>query len=187
MGTSIIVLGLEDLPSDTVPPQVYDDFLKLHRAVKNLADGVSRYAGVDAPTPDTWPYLLYQDTILTQNHTRIYPVADVNITAGQLVNLYNNAGVLRARLASANSASTMAHGIAMQSVTAGNQFEMYWLRGLVNTIGGMTVGTLYWLSPTSGAVQNIAPNVAGTIQQAIGVAVQSALMIMDIPLYYKQN
>lgn len=184
--SSIIQLGLADLPADTVPKELYDDFLSLHRAIKSLLTGVSRFAGIDAPTPDTWPFLLYSDTILSQNHTRLYPVADVAITAGQMINLYSNAGNLRARLANAGSATTMAHGVANTGAVAGAQFEMYWLRGFVTTVGGMILGTLYWLSTTAGAIQNVAPNVAGQIQQPVGLAVGTSMLLMDIPLSYKQ-
>ncbi len=183
---SVISLGLEDLPSDTVPQNLFDDFLKLHRGIKNLLSGVSRYAGIDAQPSEVWDTLSYADTLLMANHTRMYPVADVTIVAGQAINLYNSAGNLRARLAVATSAATMAHGIAMSSAVAGQQFEMYWLRGLVNTIGGMTAGTLYWLSTVAGAIQNVQPTAAGNIGQPIGVAVGSTLIIADIPLRFTQ-
>lgn len=185
MESSIIQLALADLPSDTVPKELYDDFLNLHRAIKSLALGVSRYAGIDAPSSDIWSSLAYSDTLLMANHTRMYPTADIAITAGQMVNLYNNAGNLRARLADATLPATFACGVAMTSAAIGEQFEMYWLRGLVNTIGGMTVGTLYWLSTVPGSIQNIAPAVPGQIQQPVGVALTSSQLLMDIPLSYR--
>lgn len=185
--TSVIILGLPDLPEDNIPPNLWDNFLQVHRAIKNLLAGVSRYSGIDAPESTTWSSLSYSDTILTANLSRMYPRATVGITAGQVVYLYSNAGVLEANLASANSATTLAHGIAMTSALAGQQFEMYFLRGLVNTIGGMVLGTLYYLSPTPGAIQNIAPTAPGTIRQPIGVALTTSQLLFDSNLSYHQN
>lgn len=185
MESSKIQTGLPDLPDDTVDPKLYDDLLILHRAIKNIVLYVGRYAGIDAPTPDIWSGIQYVDTILTANLNRLYPVASVPITAGQIVNLFNSAGNLRARLAVATGAATMAHGIAMTSAAAGEQFEMYWLRGYVDTIGGMTIGTVYWLSTVAGAIQNVAPAVVGQIQQQIGLALTSSQLLADIPFTYR--
>lgn len=186
MSNSKISLGLGILPASELPPVVYGELSAVYKAVQNLLDGVSRYSGIDAPESNTWKDLTYADTLLMANTSRMYPVAAVVITAGQAINLYNDTGVLKARLASASAASTMAHGIAMTSAAIGDQFEMYWLRGLVTTIGGMTLGTLYWLSPTAGAIQNLAPTVAGQIQQPVGLALTASVLLLDIPLSYRQ-
>ena len=44
-----IILGLPALPSDELPAQLYSDFLVVHRAIRNLLDGVSRLSGIDPP------------------------------------------------------------------------------------------------------------------------------------------
>lgn len=183
---SVIQLGLPALPDDNIPSDLYDNFFQLHRAIQNLARGVSRYCGVDAPSQDTWSELPYNETLLTGNLTRMYIPASVAISRGQVVNMHNNAGTINARLAVATSAATMAHGIANTDAAIGEFVEINWLRGLLNSVGGMTVGTLYWLSTTAGAVQNVAPAAAGQIQQPIGLALGTATLLMDIPLSYRQ-
>lgn len=185
--SSKIILGLPSLPSDSLPKELWDDFKIIYNAIRNLAEGVSVYAGVDVADPVEWPDSPPSDTILSGNLTRMYPIATVGITAGQIVNLFDNAGSTDARLASANSATTMAHGIALTSAGIGQRFQMQWLRSYVGAIGGMIPGTLYWLSPTAGAVQNLPPLAAGTIRQPIGLAIAPAQMIMDIPLDFQQN
>lgn len=182
-----IQLGLPVLPSDQLPPDLYDDFLSVYRALQNLLRGVSQYAGIDAPSSDTWSAQQFADTLLQGNLTRLYVPATVAISRGQVVNLFNNSGTLGARLAVATGAATMAHGVANSAATgAGQIIEINWLRGWIDSIGGMTPGTLYWLSTTAGAVQNTAPSVAGQIQQPIGLALTATQMALDIPLSFRQ-
>lgn len=187
IGNSKIITGLPNLPSDQLPPELWDDHKVIYNAINNLAIGISVYAGVDGVDPSEWADSPPSDTILTANLTRMYPIASVAITAGQIVNLFDNAGSMDARLADSTTAATMAHGIANTAALAGARFEMQWLRSFVTSIGGMVPGTLYWLSTTPGAVQNLPPVAVGTIQQPIGLAIAAAQMIMDIPLLYKQN
>lgn len=184
---SKIILGLPNLPSDTIPKELYDDFKTLYNALNNLLDGVSRYAGIDAPPNNEWSQTAAFRTILMGNLTRLYVPASVALTAGQVVNLFNNAGVLSARLASASSASTSAHGVVTDAVAPGGTASIQWLRSYINSIGGMTIGTTYWLSTVAGAVQNTPPVAAGTIRQPIGLAYTATEMLMDISQLYIQN
>jgi len=187
IGNSKIITGLPSLPSDQLPPELWDDFKTIYNALNNLAQGISVYGGVDGVDSSEWADSPPANTILSGNLTRMYPRASVAIAAGQIVNLFDNAGSMDARLANSTTAATMAHGIANTAAAAGARFEMQWLRSFVTSIGGMVPGTLYWLSTTGGAVQNLPPVAAGTIQQPIGLALSAAQMIMDIPLLYKQN
>jgi hypothetical protein len=184
--SSVIQLGLPALPDDNIPSNLYDNFFQLHRAIQNLARGVSRYCGIDAPSRDLWAQIPASETLLSGNLTRFYPVASAAITRGQVVNLHDNAGVLSARLAVATSASTMAHGVANTAAAVGERVEINLMRGLLDSIGGMTIGTLYWLSTTPGAVQNVAPSVAGQIQQPVGLALGTTTMLLETSLYYRQ-
>ena len=178
-----IQLGLGVQPPDTVPPELYEYFAGLYRATANLNRGVSQYCGVDSQPADAWDSLVYPDTLLEGNLTRMYPIAAVTIAAGQTVNLYNDAGVLKARLAQATGLATMAHGVANTAGVIGSRFEMYWGRALLDSIGLLTIGTLYYLSAAvAGAVQNVAPSVAGQIVQPVGLALGTSTLIMNLPL-----
>lgn len=185
--SSRIITGLPALPSDSLPKEIYSDILLIHNAIRNVQTGVSRYCGIDSQPTDLWSQIGYADTVLTGNLTRLYPVAAVAIAAGQVINLFSNGGVLGARLASASSSTTMAHGIANTTCAAGQRFEMQFLRSLVTSISGMIVGNVYYLGVTAGAIQNLPPTVAGTIAQPVGLAATSSILIMDIPLSFKQN
>ena len=178
--------GLPQLPDDNIPKELYGAFLYVYQAIQNLQRGTSEYAGIDAPASDIRGELTYQDTLMMGNLTRMYPYAAVAIARGQMVNLYNDAGTLKARLAVATSGSTMAHGIANEAAAIGQQFEMQWLRATVDSVGGMTLGTLYYLSTVAGSIQSARPAVAGQIVQPIGLALADATLAMDISLYFQQ-
>lgn len=184
---SKITLGLPALPSDNLPPTLYDDFLQIHNAIKNLLDGVSRYSGIDPIPPAEQAFYTPNLTLQTGNLSRIYVVADFAITAGQAINLYNSGGQLRARLASAAAVGTQCHGIANNSAAPGGIVEMYYMQGMVSSVVGMVVGDNYWLSPTSGLIQNVAPTAAGTIRQSIGVAYASNNLLMSVSSLYIIN
>jgi hypothetical protein len=178
-----IQLGLAPTPSDTIPPELYDYFSVLHRALQNLLRGVSQYCGIDAPASDVWPAINYDETQLQGNATRLYPTAAVAIARGQVINLYNDAGSLRGRLAQATGLATMAHGVANTAAAAGEQFEMNTFQGFIDSIGSLAIGTVYYLSPgVAGAVQNIPPVGVGQIVQPIGLAIGANSLIMQIPL-----
>jgi hypothetical protein len=184
---SKIQLGLSQLPDDNLPKNLYGTFLQIYLAIQNLLRGVSQYTGIDAPPADTWGSVSFSDSLLTGNASRIYVPASVVIARGQVVNLHNNAGVLNARLAQANSATTMAHGVANSAGGIGTVIEINYLQGWIDSIGGMTVGELYYLSPAvAGAVQNVRPFGAGQIIQPIGVALTSSQMALAASLAYIQ-
>lgn len=181
-----IQTNLPQLPPDGLPKELYPEFQALHLAIFSLLRGISQYAGIDAPSSDIWSSLSYSDTILTGNATRMYVVAGVTIARGQAVNLYLSGGILKVRLADADSATTMMHGVANSAGSAGDIIEINWLRGLLDSVGGMTTGTLYYLSTTAGAVQSARPSGAGQIIQAAGVALNATTLLFDCSLNYIQ-
>lgn len=184
---SRISLGLPSLPNEQLTPQLYNEFSIVYKSLRNLSEGVGQLTGIDAAPQAEWADSSASSTILTGNATRLYPIASVLIAAGQLVNLFNNAGVLGARLASSSAPSTMAHGLAVTGAGIGSRIEMHWLRTFTTSIGGMVIGQLYYTGTVAGTVQNIPPVAAGTIQQPIGVAIASNQLLLDISLSFKQN
>lgn len=184
---SAINLGLPSLPNNELPPQLYGEVSIIYKALRNGVTELARLTGVDEIDPSEWSSTSPQSTVLTGNATRMYPTASVAIAVGELVNLFDNAGVLSARLADATTAATMAHGIASSAGVPGSKMEIQWLRSFVGSIGGMSLGTLYYLSTTPGAIQNLAPLAVGTIQQPVGVAVAANQLLLDISLLFIQN
>lgn len=181
--TSKILLGLPNLPNDEIDKKLWGEFQLIYLAVKNLLLGVSENTGIDPPdavdiaTMDPTKYLL------GANVSRWYPIADVALTRGQMV-MPSTVGSNRVRLAGAASGLTNgpACGVANQTVAPGQKVEVL-LGGITDAIGGMAPGTLYYLSTTLGAVQNLRPVAAGQLIQPIGWAMTPTQMFLSVSSY----
>lgn len=181
--TSKILTGLPNLPPDTIDPKLWGEFLTVYRAIQNLLLGVTEFTGIDGPeaaeiaTMDPTKYLL------GGNASRWYPTADVGIVRGQLV-VPSTVGANRVKLADASAGLTNgpAIGVANQTVAGGQKVEVL-VGGMTDAISGMIPGTLYYLSTTPGAVQNLRPIGAGELVQPIGWSMTSVQMFLSISSY----
>jgi len=99
------------------------------------------------------------------------------LAAGDLVNVYNDAGVMRARKADASSAVAPANGFVLAAFADGANATVYW-GGINGQRTGMTPGQHY-LSTTAGLSNHVAPATAGNIVQRIGIAVSSTVLIFN--------
>ncbi len=99
--------------------------------------------------------------------------AAVAISAGQLVNLTNNSGVLTAQLADC-STGLPAQGFATAAISASTTGTVQ-LSGLNASVTGLTPAAPLYLS-TAGGVSATAPTTSGYIVQAVGVAVSATEM-----------
>jgi hypothetical protein len=104
---------------------------------------------------------------------RLYVKASVPITAGQMVNLYNNGGVLGAQVA---TAALQVHAFCSTAGTtaAGAYMEVILIEGYCTFISGVLPGTPYYAA-AAGAITAT----AGT--QFVGIGVGTNL------LYFKPN
>lgn len=94
-----------------------------------------------------------------------------NLTAGQFVNLFNNAGATNARKADATTNAKQAHGFVLANVTSPAAATVY-LLGSINTgVTGLTPGTEYFLDTTPGGVTTTPPSTSGNLVQRIGIAI----------------
>lgn len=91
------------------------------------------------------------------------------VIAGDLINVYNNAGVLTARLASAADTTKPANGFAPLAVTSGHTGAIYPI-GVISELSGLTPGAIYYLSDTTpGGRKSTQP----TVIQPVGFALSS--------------
>lgn len=100
-----------------------------------------------------------------------------NLAAGDLVNLYEAAGVSRVRKADASAAATFANGFVIAAVTSGNDATVY-LGGILSGLTGLTVGKTF-LSTTPGVATAVPPTSTGNIVQSIGFAVDATSIAID--------
>lgn len=90
------------------------------------------------------------------------------LTAGDLVNMYNDSGTTKVRKAD-NSNSRRAHGFVISAATSGNNVDVYFA-GFNSGVSGGTAGAKGYLG-TAGAIITTSLNpttVNGRILQAVG-------------------
>jgi hypothetical protein len=97
--------------------------------------------------------------------------ASENLSAGNLVNIWNSAGQFRVRKADATAAGKEANGFVLASVTSGQNAQVY-LEGTVTGLSGLTPGR-YYLSTTPGEITDTVPSNSGNVVQYVGNAVSS--------------
>lgn len=90
------------------------------------------------------------------------------LAAGDLVNIYNNAGIANVRKADATTAGKDAMGFVLSAVTAATNATVYF-EGSNTAVTGRTPGKQY-LATTAGTTTTTAPSAAGNIVQLVGIA-----------------
>lgn len=108
--------------------------------------------------------------------------ASENISAGKYVNIWDDAGTPKVRLAD-NSNSREAHGFLKDAVTSGNSATVYF-EGTNDDLSGLTPGARQFLG-TAGGVTATPPTFAGgaQISQLAGVAISATEIDTDIDDY----
>lgn len=95
-------------------------------------------------------------------------VASEALSAGDVVNIWNDAGTPKVRKADATTAGKEAHGFVLASVSSGANATVYF-EGQNTSVSGLTAGPVF-LSTTAGGVTNTAPSGSGNVVQRVGFA-----------------
>jgi hypothetical protein len=96
--------------------------------------------------------------------------ASENLASGDLINLWNDSGTLKARKADATAAGKEADGFVLAAVTSPADATVY-LEGMNTGVSGLTIGAFYFLSAASpGLPTATAPTGSGNVVQSIGKA-----------------
>jgi hypothetical protein len=98
-----------------------------------------------------------------------------NLTAGAMVNLWLDTGVLKVRKADATAAGKEADGFVLTAVTAPAAVDVF-TDGTVSGLTGLTMGSQYFLAITAGAVVAAPPSAAGNIVQSVGKATSATTL-----------
>ena len=170
---SSINLGLDNI-ADPPDPSFFGIFTRVYNAIRNLALALDAYTGRDDPDQNVFSQIPASSSVGTQRLLRVYCIFGVAITPGQIVHLYNDAGVLKAELASALTSAKPMNGWCQTGAGAGQWGEVI-VGGLCELIGGLTPGVTYYLGDTAGT---IAPT-TGTTTQRVGFALGAATIYMN--------
>jgi hypothetical protein len=91
-----------------------------------------------------------------------------NLTAGDFVNLYDNAGTINVRKGDATTNGKPAHGFVLANTVSPAAATVYVLSAQNSAVAGLTVGLDYYLSTTPGGVTSTPPSAAGNVVQLLG-------------------
>lgn len=101
-------------------------------------------------------------------------VSSENLAAGDLVNIWNDAGTAKARKADATTAGKEAHGFVLSAVVAPAAATVYF-EGTNTAVSGLTPGNRF-LATTAGTSTSTAPSGAGNVVQKVGVATSATTL-----------
>lgn len=101
--------------------------------------------------------------------------ASENLAAGDLVNLWDNAGTPKVRKADASTAGKEAHGFVLAGVTSPANATIYF-EGTNTQMTGLLAGPQFLSSSTPGKTQATAPTGTGQIVQVVGFATSATAM-----------
>lgn len=108
-------------------------------------------------------------------------LASEALSAGDMVNIYSNAGVLNVRKADASAANQgkIADGYVKTSFANATTATVFTDVGSILTgLTGLTIGSFYFLSSTTpGALQATAPTTPGHTRQRLGKATSTTQLV----------
>jgi hypothetical protein len=105
-------------------------------------------------------------------------VASEALTAGDLVNIWSNAGVANMRKADGSTTGKEAHGFVLAAVASSAAGTCYF-EGTNTQCTGLTPGLQFLSSTTAGKTTVTAPSTAGQIVQRVGYAISATAMNFD--------
>lgn len=112
-------------------------------------------------------------------------LASENLAAGDLVNIWDDAGTAKAQLADASD-NKQADGFVLAAVDSGDPATVY-SQGLNDQVSGLTGGTSQWLSSTvPGGTQSTPPTGAGELVQRVGKAFSATALNFQKGDVYKR-
>lgn len=180
---SSINIGLPaSVPENFQNPEVRALYELMSTVISNFHKTIEQYVGITQKDITLWSSLQPTDTLLRHQAGRLYTIAGENLSAGHLINLYADAGLLKARRADAAAGLVKpCHGYCSTSggILSGETGEFILSQGIL-AISGVTVGQLLFLSTTPGLATASVLSGAGQLRQFIGIGVATDLAYIDI-------
>lgn len=145
------------------------------------------YCGIGSQNFANWSLLAGNPkTLLAGNLNRLYVTASENIIQGAAISLFNNAGVLNVRNANATNNTKICDGFCTSSggILAGSPGEVTLNSGIA-AIGGLTIGSRYWISTLNGLITAAPPVAAGNIEQYAGIAISATVLSFNLSNWFQ--
>lgn len=107
-------------------------------------------------------------------------VASETLAAGDLINLWDNAGTVKARKADATAEGKEVHGFVKAGFASAATAVVYTPGNIITGLTGMTPGARQYLSAaTPGARTETPPATAGNVVQLIGIAANATTVLFE--------
>jgi hypothetical protein len=104
-------------------------------------------------------------------------VASEALASGAFVNIYDDAGTIKARNADATDGTKRANGFVLTAVASAGIATVY-LQGENTALTGLTIGSEYFLAAAAtGTVTTTSPSAPGNSFQSIGTAINATTII----------
>jgi len=104
------------------------------------------------------------------------------LSAGDLVNIWDDTGAFKVRKADATTAGKEAHGFVLSAVSSGANATVYFESSNTGKTG-LSPGKQY-LSTTAGGCTTTAPSGSGNVVQIVGIATSSSSMNFQCTIPY---
>ncbi len=105
-------------------------------------------------------------------------LASEALAAGDLVNVYTNAGAANVRKADASTPGKEANGFVLAAVSNGANATVYF-EGTNTQRGGLTPGSRYYLAATAGSITATPITTVGQVDQFVGTAVSATALSFE--------
>lgn len=102
-------------------------------------------------------------------------VASEALAAGNLVNVWDNAGAFKVRKADASTSGKEAHGFVLAAVLSGGNATVYF-EGPNTQVTGLLGGNQFLSASTPGATAAAAPTGTGKVVQRVGFATSATVL-----------
>jgi hypothetical protein len=167
-------LDLPELPPQGLPQETYAAVLSIHNAIRKLQSTLNYEVGLTGEAPQYWSQLTPTEGV-SDARSRLYLRCAETISYGQAVNVFLNGSELQARLAVASDPLKLVSAFCHSegSFDAGEVAEFFLPPCLIESVGGLTPGSWYWLSVVPGILTPIEPTGAGVEVQLIGQALET--------------
>lgn len=144
-------------------------------ALRTLAAHVDKITGALSPLQTDWPQYIPDGAFAATHSHKIYAQCIGAVPFGAMINLFGSGGVLYAKTAKADGFANAAAGFCNTpgGFAHGEIGEFICGPGINEGIGGLVIGTWYFLDPTttSGQITATQPVAAGQIIQLCGIAI----------------
>lgn len=106
-------------------------------------------------------------------------LASEALSAGDLVNVWNNAGTANVRKADASTTGKQADGFVLAAVLNGASATVFFPGDENTAVTGLTPGRQFLSDTTPGASTTTVPTTAGHLVQPIGTATSATVLIFE--------